>query len=374
MAAIWSQVPGTAAAQPELRACESHAGHDAAWSTAAHVVDGSAPRAAVTPDGSLVVVATTGDRLVATRRGEAVDAPAAVAPTSLAIATRGADVHVAWTGADGIQLATLGGAPVRIDIADDCAASASCPANPLVAVGALLHLGYAGDAIGTRIRTSRDGGKTFDPPVTALAGTLGTAAVGADGRLHVVSLRGGPLGAWGSADHAVEYSVSLDGGRTFARASRVSGRDDMLPLAFAEPALAVDTRRGWLYVAYVRGGHDGVWEIVVAASKDKGATWARVAIGDGCSIRMAPSLAADPTNGVLHVAWLDSAGGGRFARALCPIGASRCTETGAIADGFTLALTGGSTALVLDDRHREIHAVFAHDGGVWESTAKLPPR
>jgi hypothetical protein len=374
MATIWSQVPGTAAAQPELRACPSRAGHDAAWSTPAHLVDGSSPRAAVTADGKLVVVATAGDRLVAMRAGEAIDAPAASAPTSLAIAMRGKDAHVAWSGGDGIQIAALGGTAVRVDVVDDCAASANCPANPFVAAGAALHVGYAGDAIGTRIRTSRDGGKTFDPPVTALAGTLGTAEVGADGRLHVVSLRGGPLGAWGAADHAVEYTVSADGGRSFARASRVSGRDDMLPLAFAQPALAVDTRRGWIYIAYVRGGHDGVWDIVVAASKDKGVTWSRVSIGDGCAIHMAPSLAADPTNGVLHVAWLDSAGGGRLARALCPIGAPRCTETGTIADGFAVAITGGATALVLDDKRRAIHALFTRDGAVWTSTAKLPLR
>src|SRR5262249_57149221 len=121
---------------------------------------------------------------------------------------------------------------------------------------------------------------------------------------------------------------------------RVSGRDDMLPLAFAQPALAIDTRRGWIYVAYVRGGQDGVWEIVVAASKDKGAHWTRTALGDRCAIYIAPSLAAAPTNGVLHVAWLDSDGGGRFAHAICPPGAARCTETGAIADGFALALAG----------------------------------
>src|SRR5690606_2091991 len=148
---------------------------------------------------------------------------------------------------------------------------------------------HAGDDVGVRVRASRDGGSTFAPPVTAFARGRGDAVVGSDGRLHTVALIGSALGAFGSAHHTVEYAASVDGGASFRSRVRVSGHDELLPFHFARPAIAIDTRRKWIYVAYVRGGRDAAWDIVLATSKDGGSTWKRTRLaGDGCAIHMVP--------------------------------------------------------------------------------------
>lgn len=263
------------------------------------------------------------------------------------------------------------------DPVDDCQSTQpDCLDKPMVVVGPdplrrfqeIVYVLYAGD--GLRVRASRDGGKTFAPAVTALAGIYGNAVVGRDGRLHVVTLNGGPRGAFGSADHAVEYTVSSDGGATFAKPITVNIRDEMLPFFFSNPSIAVDDRRGYVYVAYTRGGRDAKWDLVIAASRDRGKTWKRTRIGDdpSCAIHMVPNLALDPTTGTLHVAWYDSrAATGRFARATCMPGGTRCTQRGHIEDQPFAALStvrhgskwiGEYQSLVVDARRRRLHAVW----------------
>jgi hypothetical protein len=250
---------------------------------------------------------------------------------------------------------------------------------------------------GLRVRASRDGGASFGPARTALRGTRGHATVGADGRLHVVALRGGPLGGYGAADHDVEYTVSRDGGASFARPVRVSIQGELLPFYFARPVVAADAapRRSWVYVVYARGGHDGAWDLAVAATRDGGRTWTRRRIGDDppCAIHMVPAAALDPTTGRLHVAWYDSRGAGRIAHAACAPGAASCTARGAISDAPFAALStvrhaprwvGEHLGLVVDDRRRALHAVWAQpiadgDSGavaaqIFHASATLPPR
>ena len=293
-------------------------------------------------------------------------------------------------------------APMVASATGDCTGAADCLARPMVVVGPdpaakgkqVLYVIYAAEG-GLRVRASRDGGATLSPPVTALEGTHGTAAVGTDGRLHLVALVGGPTtGGFGSAKHRIDYAVSASGGRSFSRPQRLSGRDEMLPFYFATPSLATDSKRRWIYVAYVRGGRDAVWDLVVMASKDNGATWKRTRIGDapGCAIHLIPNLALDPTTGALHVAWYDNRGGtGRFAHATCAAGLTRCTQLGAINDVPFAALTterhaprwvGEHAALVIDDKRRTLHAVWTQpvDGGgttvsrIFHAAAKLPRR
>ncbi|MBA3821253.1 MAG: exo-alpha-sialidase [Deltaproteobacteria bacterium] len=280
----------------------------------------------------------------------------------------------------------------------DCAdAIAECPARPVLAIGPdpanrraqLVYLTYAAE--GLRVRTSRDGGKTFGPARTALAGGHGSVTVGSDGRLHAVALDGSSLGGYGSANHRIQYTASTDGGRTFARPITISRRDEMLPFYFATPALAVDARRRWTYVVYVRGGHDAVWDLVLAASKDGGATWQRTRIGDApaCAIHLEPAVAVDPTTGRLHLAWYDSRGApGRFAHASCGPGATKCTQLGRLNDVPFGALStvrhgatwlGAAQSLVIDDRRRTLHAVWTQpvdEGGliisrIFHAKAKL---
>ncbi len=276
-----------------------------------------------------------------------------------------------------------------------------CLDKPMVIVGPdparrggeIIYVTYAaGD--GLRVRASRDGGATFSAAVTPLAGGYGNPAVGADGRLHISALEGGPLGALGSADHKVQYVMSADGGRTFTRPKTLSGRDEMLPALFSNPSIAIDGRRGWIYAAYTRGGRDAVWDLVVLASKDRGQTWKRTRLGDdpACAIHMVPNLALDPTTGTLHIAWYDSRGGnGRYAHATCTVGAARCTQAGAINDVPFAALSterhgpkwiGDHESLLVDDRRRTLHAVWSEpvdEGGkvvarIFHATAKLPKR
>ncbi|HET9485193.1 MAG TPA: hypothetical protein VFO79_14625, partial [Xanthomonadales bacterium] len=227
----------------------------------------------------------------------------------------------------------------------------------------------------------------FGAATAMMLGGYANAALGADGRLHLVAIDGGPLGAYGSANQRVLYSTP---GRTVV----VSRRDEMIPFYFANPSIAVDSRRRWIYIAYVRGGRDAVWDIVLAASKDGGQTWTRTRIGDdpACAIHMVPNLAVDTTTGTLHVAWYDSRAGmpahsgGRFARATCGAGLAKCTQVGRIDDEPFGALStvrghggwiGDAASIVVDEKRRALHAVWTRPGSdvrVVHAKAKLPLR
>ncbi len=283
-------------------------------------------------------------------------------------------------------------APMVVSSAGDCTGGADCLARPMIVVGkGVIYVIYSA-ANGLRVRASRDGGATLSPAVTALEGIHAGATVGTDGRLHLVSLVGAPTtGGFGSANHRIDYAVSANGGRSFTRPQRVSGRDDMLPFYFATPSIATDSKRRWIYLAYVRGGRDAVWELVLLASKDNGATWRRTRMGDACAIHMIPSLAVDPTTGHVHVAWYDNRGTGRFAHARCAPGLATCTQLGAINDAPFAALStardtgrwiGEHAVLAIDDKRRTLHAVWTQpilEGGVtasriFHAAAKLPKR
>ena len=297
--------------------------------------------------------------------------------------------YATWSD-NGVQLATskdavTWSAPTAIDPCVDCK-------SIVVASGGAVHVMFANE--GMRLRTSRDAGKTFGAASTILAGGHGNATVGADGRVHAVALDGGPLGAFGSANQRIQYSVMRAPGAGFGKPITVSRRDEMLPFYFANPAIAVDSRRKWIYIAYVRGGRDAIWDIMLAASKDGGATWTRTRIGDdpACAIHMVPNLALDPTTGTLHLAWYDSRGDKpRFAHASCTVGLAKCTQLGRINDVAFSTLTtvrnnatwvGDYETLLVDDKRRVLHAVWTQpvdDAGkivsrVFHASAKLPLR
>jgi hypothetical protein len=289
--------------------------------------------------------------------------------------------------------------PIAVHDPADCTeGEGDCVDKPMVVVGVepktkaeIIYVMYAAGENGLRVRMSRDGGKTFTQGPIALAGIYGTAVAGGDGRLHVVTLNGGPMGAYGSAQQAVQYTVSSDGGATFAPPVVVSARDESLPFFFANPSLAVDSARRWLYVVYVRGTRDAKWELVLATSKDNGATWKRQTLaGDGCAIHMVPNVALDSTTGTLHIAYYDSEGAvGRFAHATCGVGGTKCKQLGAVnsAPFATLSTARHSSkwlgeyeGLVVDDKRRVLHAVWSEtvdEGGkpitrIFHASAKLP--
>jgi hypothetical protein len=237
-----------------------------------------------------------------------------------------------------------------------------------------LYVVYAHE--GLRVRTSRDLGATWDAAKTLSPAIVGSAVLAADG-LHVAGVDGGALGGYGSANRRVLYDKIV-----------VSQRDEELPFYFATPSLAIDARRKWIYIAYVRGGRDAIWDIVLVASKDGGKAWTRTRIGDDppCAIHMVPALAVDERTGTLHVAWYDSRGG-RVGHATCKAGLAACTQVGRINDVPFGALStvretpssiGEQIALIVDDKRRTLHAVWPQSTDttvkVFHAKAKLPLR
>jgi hypothetical protein len=258
------------------------------------------------------------------------------------------------------------------------------PARPAVIAGPrAIHITYASH--GLRVRTSRDGGATFGPAITALVGPHGELAAGGDGVLHAIAIDGTPLGAFGSGNQRVDFSASADG-RTFTRPQRISRADEALPFYFANPQVALDDRRKWIYLAYTRGHRDGRWDLLLLASRDRGKTWVRTRLGDdpACAIHAVPNLAVDALTGAVHVTWYDSRGM-RYAHASCGPGLTACRQLGRVNDApfSTLSLLPGKSiaehdALVVDGARRLLHAVWMQptvDGvRVFHAKAKLPLR
>ena len=217
--------------------------------------------AGVTPAG---LPATAGDRaepqLARDRKGILYAVWLAVEGRHREISlARSRDQGRTWTGPD------------RVDAADCTDRDPACLDRPMIAVGVaspstgneLIYVLYAAGG-GIRVATSHDEGATFRAATTALVGHHGDAVIGADGRLRVIALDPGTsVPGFGSADHRIVYTVSADGAASFAKPIQLSGRDEVLPFFASNPSLAVDSRRGYVYAAYVRGGRDAVWDLVI---------------------------------------------------------------------------------------------------------------
>jgi hypothetical protein len=315
----------------------------------ASVRDGAA--AIVADDGSLIARADA--RLA--RRGNIVFAISASDQVRLATSS---DRGATWS------------APVAVHDPNDCAeATGACFEHANVVTGNdRIYVLYGAGANGLRVRSSKDG-VSFTTERLALIGTYGNAAVTSDGKLHVVAMQGSALGAYGSAHQRIEYAVTSDGGEMFTRPSSLSGFDEVLPYFASNPSMAIDERRKLIYAAYVRGGRYDRWQIVLAVSKDGGATWKRTQLtATPCAMHLVPALAVDPQTGTLHVAYYDSEGApGRFVHATCGIGATKCKVAGAINStpfaGLSLSRgtskwPGDYASLVVDEKRRALHAVW----------------
>jgi hypothetical protein len=380
-------LPNTAAIVPET--CAGSDVRDAAFADGEAWTNAEAqhaPSSVVIEDGTLVTLAAS----VAGAVSIVKPAPAVLADHGAApmLVRAGGKLHAVWVSGDGVVFATSSdrgstwSSPVRAD--DHECSEAGCFGRPrIVAAGALLHVIYPVRGAGLRVRTSRDGGATFGPSTTAGRGFDGNAVAGADGRLHIVALDGDPHGAYGSAQQAIEYTVATTTG--FAPPVTVSARDELLPFFFGNPSIAVDDRRHWIYIAYVRGGRDARWDIVIAASKDAGKTWSRTTLGEPCTLDMVPNLALDSRTGTVHVAWYASLGTGAFMHATCAAGATTCRTWGRInSEPFATLTTGrldarwvgDAESLVIDDTRRILHAVWTQptaDGAarIFHASAKL---
>ena len=347
--------------------CPGPALHDPAFGDAEPWSTGTAPSGAVRDAGFVALVTTPGGVAFAP------DAPTATGHDVVlahGASAAGQDRYfAAWRDAEAIELATSSDgtawSPPQPVQADD----GSPLGAPMLAAGkGALYVMYGEGERGLRVRTSHDGGATFVTTTTPLAGAYGNAVVDDTGALHIVTLRGDEYGGYGSAMQQIEYATSKDGA-TFTPPLVVSGRDEVLPTYFANPSIAVDAKRKWLYVAYLRGGRDATWELVIAATHDAGKTWTRRTIGDGCAIHLVPNAALDPVTGTLHLAYYDNAGAtGRFVHATCTVGAAKCTPAGAINTLPFAALplgrrgplsVGDRESLFVDAKRRVLHALWA---------------
>lgn len=352
-----------------LHQCPLHgAAHDVAFEAPSEepLGIGRDPSAVLAPNGNVVV-------LDETTTGIGGASGALVTGGQAPRLAHGRSFIAVWRDAEAIELAVSSDGATW---AKPTAIPDAADAPPLVTIGPdpkrrgeMIYVLNGARGQGMRVRASANGSVSFGAPVTALTGTYGNAIVGSDGRLHVVALDGDALGGWGSAMHSIQYTVSSDAGASFAKPIVVSGRDDLLPFYFANPSIVVDDRRKLVYVAYLRGGRDAAWEVVIATTKDAGKTWTRRSLGDGCAWQAVPNLALDALTGTLHVAYYDTAGGpGRFVHATCASGGATCTAWGSIntrpfeplATGPHAATAPGDYAsLVIDDKRRVLHAVWA---------------
>lgn len=339
----------------------------------------------VTPPAAYCLAACTDDAACRVDEGYLCDPAfhACVLPNSTPIVPRD---HCPVGGQDAFGVATPTGEMTIERVHDDPAVAAAqvgdcgaCTDPGVVRRGANVVVAYT-LAHGIRVRGSSDGGTNFRAAVTAVPGAYGDLAIGDRGSVHVVALDGSLHGAYGSAMHRIVYAGSRDGGRTFGPPVVVSGRDESIPFVLGNPMIALDERRGRLYVVYVRGDRSAVWDVVLATSKDRGVTWTRTTIGDGCALHALPAIAVDPTTGTVHVAYyVDQT----FARTTCTPGATRCTRRGAIGpSAFTTARFGRDwlgqrASLEIDARARTIRATWVapQDGiaRVMTATAKLSP-
>ena len=395
-------VPNFAAIIPRA-GCPTTNGRDLAFATAEPWAAATAPgeyqagpSAVILDDGDVVAVFTTGDRTHAARDAPALarDRTGTIYATSRAEGSkirlvRSTDRGSTWTS------------QVAVHDADCPDGPGDCLGSPLLAIGprrgsargAALSVMYGAGANGLRVRASLDGGVTFSPPVTAIAGDRGSAPRARAGARPHRTKAGRPLGAFGSAMQEIEYTASTDGAATFSQPVVVSGGDEVLPYFLADPAIAVDDKRKLVHVVYVRGGRDARWELVLATSKDRGAEWTRTRLaGDGCAIHMVPTVALDARTGTLHVAYYDNEGGsGRFVHASCTPGprAMKCTQHGAINSAPFAALStvrrgatwlGDRASLLLDAKRRALHALWTQPvladgevvGRIFHAKAPLP--
>jgi hypothetical protein len=188
-----------------------------------------------------------------------------------------------------------------------------------------LYLSY-NDFAADRVRlvASDDQGRTWSDPVdVAVPGGLtgqpavahmSQVAVGPEGIVHLIYFAVRQHG--GAA--TVEHRASRDGGRTWDGPRTAL---DYVPLAdlgiirkyrmLSLPALAVDAAAGTVYVA-VPARNQGDADILLAASDDEGRTWRRPVRLNDDSIQplndqWMPALTVGP-DGTVHATWIDYRG------------------------------------------------------------------
>jgi hypothetical protein len=361
------------------------------------------PSAVINAKGSIVIMYTVRSisngygRLFVTTRSEkgtsetrSLDGTRHRSNTSSRIAQdRSGKLYAVWIGEDvsreiGFATSVNGAATWQVhdalDNPEDCKGGGPCPDRPLIAVGPdplkpsrdLVYAIYSSSWInrhpGMRVRVSRDYGRSFSQPKTAdNQGVYGNAVASRDG-LHIVSVNEGLTGAFGRSPRKVRYSVSKDGGRTFANPITISEPHETIPFFFTNPSIAVDFTRKKIYVAYVREDDVDKWSIMIAVSSDGGVHWERRLLHNECALLMVPNLALDELTGDLHVLWYDTGTpSGRFVHGTCSPSLARCETRGAVNTvpftSLSLARLGSSWVgdsqdMLIDSQRRLLHSVW----------------
>jgi len=376
-------------------------------------VYGMEPTAALTADGSVTAVymtlgkigeknalavatlgpggAVSGDRALALVRDSHFDPWMA--------SDRGGKLHLVWLGFDGgfapEKRMMVGYAqsadgqswsvPVGVhDVAADCPeGKLGCFDKPMIAIGPdkqdprkdAIYVSYENDD-GMKLVRSIDGGKTFSSSIDVGPGGYGDLEVSADGDLHAVYTHmGGGEGQprpvmYGDPRNAVEYVASRDGGKTFEKPRRVSAAGQPTPFYFSNPQVAVDPERKLVYVVYTAGTPDGRWDIVLATSRDDGASWSYLKVNDdvSCANHMTPSLSIRRGSGELHVIWTENRSGkGGLAYATCASGGATCSASEAVNDqpfaAYSLARLmprwlGEYNTILIDEERKRLHVIY----------------
>jgi len=186
------------------------------------------------------------------------------------------------------------------------------------------------------LATSSDGGRTLAPAARILSGLVFQVRVATDParprRVFVTWLQAADVGLYrfGQIGNPIRAIRSDDGGRTWTRRTRVSSPARQRVLA---PVPAVGPG-GVLYVLYLdvgndrldydglhqaRGGppYDGRFSLVLARSRDAGATWQESVVDSRIApvtrfvafVPRLPSLAVDPRSGRVYAAYEDRRNG-----------------------------------------------------------------
>jgi len=186
------------------------------------------------------------------------------------------------------------------------------------------------------ITMSTDGGETLAPPIpTPLGARAFHSRLSADpktpGRIYLTWVAASELGLYRFAQtgNPIRVVRSDDGGRHWTKPARVSSPARLRAVA-PSPVVGPDGALNVLYLDLgnddldYAGGHEGRggpayagrWELVLARSRDRGATWKESPVG---SVKAAqrfvvftppfPSLAVDPDDGRLYASFTDGSAG-----------------------------------------------------------------
>lgn len=320
-------------------------------------------------------------------------------------------LYLTWLGFNGqerdmrIGLATsedgrTWSAPISAhDAETDCPNNAPhCMDKPQIAIGPdarkpgrdAIYVVYFAQG-SQRMVKSTDGGRSFSSSVKVSEYSYGDLRVDDRGGVHIVKSMVSPQSpkSFGDPQGRIEYIYSKDGEK-FSAPITVSRPGEGIPGMFVNPQVVPDRKRRTLYVLYPSGSADARWDLHLAVSTDWGRTWQHHRVNDDapCASHMLPAAALDPRTGRVHVMWVENRGGtGQVAYSSCD--ARGCEANERISEQPFAAYSfvrhsskwlGEYNALVLDEKRRVLHAVWAQpvdeDGvprsRIFHATAGLP--